>query len=403
MSDKSETQTQTLFNNIMSKGKTINSNLNEKIKKLDTLNTDFKTTLTGKLQEIIGKINEFKNTNLQGLTETKSKLSQVTEELNKTKAELDKTKEELKKIQEGLKTANELLEGCSKSKTILEQQIKDLEAKQQAMQAEYDKKSEADKQTMLQEFQNQKQTMEAEKNELKKQMEEAQSEQTQAIQNLTALQEEHQKLVVSLGTINDFLDEQSQLIDKINIDQPNSGDYTSLLDTIQTGLSGVIGEINNAVTSSPEQKPNSSSSSSSSQTPLADRFFNKYKNLDTNKRNDLINKLQLRPNEKQILNSRLRNFNDNKELINNTLLQIKDIDQILSEYEVKGGKRRRKTMRRKPRKTFKRRKVYRGGYVYSTNKKLDSASSVVSSSEPISRTRSKMKKKYKTKRKASTK
>ena len=44
---------------------------------------------------------------------------------------------------------------------------------------------------------------------------------------------------------------------------------------------------------------------------------------------------------------------------------------------LRGGKRRRKTMKKRGRKS---RKTYRGGYVYSSSKELDKASSVISSS-----------------------
>jgi len=45
-----------------------------------------------------------------------------------------------------------------------------------------------------------------------------------------------------------------------------------------------------------------------------------------------------------------------------------------------GGKRKRRTMKKRPRKTRKIKKRQRGGYIYSSNKELDSASSVISNS-----------------------
>ena len=61
-----------------------------------------------------------------------------------------------------------------------------------------------------------------------------------------------------------------------------------------------------------------------------------------------------------------------------------------------GGKRRRRTMKMRSKSKRRSKKSYKGGYVYSSSKELDKASSIVSTS---SNTKSpKSNKKYKTRR-----
>lgn len=85
-----------------------------------------------------------------------------------------------------------------------------------------------------------------------------------------------------------------------------------------------------------------------------------------------------------------------------TIKRLLRLNSIIIPYNPAGGKRKRRTMKKRPRKTRKLKKRQRGGYVYSSNKELDSASSVISNSsgsKSLSSSSSKSKKMSKTRNK----
>ena len=88
----------TLIQDILKNGESINDELGKKIELLATRNSNFNQQLTKRLNDIIAVIDAFKSTNLQGLTETKNKLTSVTNELETTKANLQQTQNELERI-----------------------------------------------------------------------------------------------------------------------------------------------------------------------------------------------------------------------------------------------------------------------------------------------------------------
>jgi len=191
---------------------------------------------------------------------------------------------------------------------------------------------------------------------------------------LSSLQKDQENLIVSLGNINSFLTKQLELIDSINVNSPNIEEYTSLLDTIQTGLGGVISNINQAV-----------SEPVNSDTLVYDKF------------------ISLTPDQQEAVLQTL-SFNDKTYIennINTTDVVVKrNIRNMLKRYRgelLKGGKgkgkrnKKRKTMKKRSKKT---RKLFKGGYVYSSSKELDKASSIISaSSKTNSKSNSKSNKK----------
>jgi ABC-type transporter Mla subunit MlaD len=399
-----------IIEEIMGNGQKLNDTINEKIKLLGERNQQFNQTLTDKLKEIIGAIEKFKNTNLQGLTETKDKLAAVTKELQDTKEELEKTKIELDRVTTELVNLQTQIQQTNTEKDNLQKQIMELDGKIQKMEMEYENKinaaiqyesqksTEAKKQ-MQQEFDANIAAIEQQKKDLEKRVEEAEKNQNNAINNLSILQKEHDELTSKLVDVNDMLGNHIKQIETINTNQPEYREYEALLDTIHNGLSGVISGIKNAVSST-------SVTNSASQIPY--NFNDNFIKLEK------LSNLMGRPNLKKFLKEKIPNISDsvvealanvsvpgNEKPIKDILLSRKIIipDFDINQDGQKGGRRKRRTMKKRPKKTRKlMKKKQKGGYVYSASKELDKASSVISHSSGKSKGRSSTSLKRKRKR-----
>jgi hypothetical protein len=111
-------------------------------------------------------------------------------------------------------------------------------------------------------------------------------------------------------------------------------------------------------------------------TPLYDAFIQ----LDPEQQEDILKPIY-KMREKDALIAIVNRVIDSRDT--NDISDKKNIDNILSKYNLmpkKGGRRRRKTIKKHCKLTKKRRKLYKGGYVYSSSKELDKSSSVISNS-----------------------
>ena len=393
----------TVIQDILNNGRAINNNLGKKIELLNAHNTSFNKELTKRLNDIITVIDEFKSTNLQGLTETKNKLATVTTELEKTKQNLDQTQAELNRVkQESTNIQNEL-QNTNARKNELEQQVRNLEQRIQDIDTEYKnkingvrqemaEKSTQEKKAMQTEFDKQIAAINDEKTQLQQEINNAKQAQTDAVNKLSNLQKEQEGLIENLGTINAFLAQQLQLIDSIKTEEPNIDNFTGLLESIQQGLTGVITGINSAVSTN-------INTTSQSRTYDIEKNINNLRDLRKNPdkreyerfKNSLSGQIQ---NQIGInINSFDRGDKDAED-------RIRDIFQT-NNIEVPkplstGGKRRRRTMKKRHRRT---RKKMRGGYTYSPSKDLDKSSSIISSTSSGTKSH-KLKKRDKTRRKS---
>lgn len=369
----------TVIQDILNNGKSINDKLQEKISLLNQRNSAFNGTLTKKLNDIISAIGQFKSTNLQGLTETKNKLTSVTDELTATKQQLGQTQSELEQVKNSLATSQSELQTTTTLKTELEQKVTDLNDKIRTLDLEYQNKMNGMNDTMTQKNNEEKNAIKQEydakitelnneKTELQKSIQDAQQSQNGAIEKLSLLQKEQEGLVNNLGSINALLANQLELISSINTDQPNDEEYSKLLETIQNGLGGVISEINQAV----------SSSQQASNTPL----YDKYMTLTQPQKDEILYSLAPEYSQKIVSSPA------DKKNINSILFQRYRGNLLL------GGKRRKykKTMKKDTKKQKRHQKTKRhrktkknlkGGYIYSSSKKLDNSSSVISAPSRI--------------------
>ena len=397
---------------IVEKGTQVNQRLDQKIKALEQHNTAFRTTLINKLQIISEAIDNFKQTNLQGLTETKNDLDEARRQLQETQAELDRTRAELEEVKRQFTDINNRLTATNQEKTNLdakiaqlEQIIRDMETdcnnKISGVRKEMADKSTQEKKQMVQEQEEIKRVSDAQiaelnKNieELRRQSEDAQRGQENAKNELRTLQENQERLLVKLGTVNQMLTSQLEMIDKnIDLNNPNYGDYEGLLDTIQAGLGGVISGINSAVSST---TGSSSSGPQSSGPPgsYSDKDVEQnYNNLLTLKKsfNDItslriyLSKYmkckQISQNQKDILSDRLSQVFASSYKEEAIKTYLKDYEVFIPEPGISGGKRKckRKTMKKIPLKSRKYMKKYqKGGYLYKKDKNLNNASTDVS-------------------------
>ena len=402
---------------IVDKGTQVNQRLDGKIKELKLHNTAFRTTLINKLQIISEAINNFKQTNLQGLTETKNELDEARRQLQATQAELAQTQAELEGVRRQLTDINNRLTATNEEKTNLEAKITQLEKIIRDMKMECDnrinlvRKEMADKSTqerieMVQEeerikkdFENQIAELNKNIADLRSQSENAQRRQENANNELRTLQENQGRLLVKLGTVNQMLASQLEMIDKnIDLNNPNYGDYEGLLNTIQAGLGSVISGINSAVSSttgsSSSGPPSSGPPSSGPTGSYSDKDVEQnYNNLLTLKKsfNDItslriyLSKYmkckQISQKQKDILSDRLSQVFTSSYKEEAIKTYLKDYEVFIPEPGISGGKRKckRKTMKKIPLKSRKHMKKYqKGGYLYNKNDNLDKASADVS-------------------------
>jgi chromosome segregation ATPase len=386
----------TVIQDILKNGKAINDELGKKISLLNQNNGKFKDTFTQKLKSIIAAIDSFKSTNLQGLTDTKEKLTSVTNELNVTKETLARTQSELENIRTALSTTQSELQNVTSVKNGLEQKERELNDKISQLETEYQNKlngvrqemsdkATQEKKNMQQDFDSQIAALNNEKSDLQKGIQEAQQSQTEAVNKLSALQTEQNNLVNNLGEINSLLTRQLELISNINTDQPNDAEYSELLDTIQSSLGGVISEINQAV-------------SGQNQNQSVYDVESNYKKLmslqDENKLNAFLDN-NTDGTVKRAIQTNISNAKNGDPQSIDEIKRVLSANQIKVRSSIFGGKRRTKTMKKKNTKTRKLKQ--RGGYTYSSSRELDKASSIVSSSSG-SKTKSKGKNKNKSKK-----
>jgi len=411
---------------IVEKGKLVNKNLTKKIEVLEQHNNNFRETLINKLTIISNTINDFEKTKLPGLKQTKIDLDAARQQLQNTEAELIQTKAELVDVRNNFDDINNRLKTATVDKDKLDGEIANLVNKVREMELDCSRridvarKEMADKNTEgfkeMEQIQKKIQQDsdakigELNKNieELRRQSEDAQRGQATANNELKALQENQQRLLIKLETVNDVLNSQLEMIDKnIDLNNPNYGDYEGLLDTIQAGLGGVISGINSAVsetTSSSSSGPPSSGPPESYSDTDVEQNYNKLLTLKESFNDITSLKLYLSKymkckkitqTQKDTLSDRLSQVFTSSYKEEAIKSYLKDYKVFIPDPNISGGKRKCKTMKKRPRKSrnlgtrnlgtrnlgtrHKHMKKYqKGGYTYNKNDKLNNASSDVS-------------------------
>jgi DNA repair exonuclease SbcCD ATPase subunit len=277
------------------------------------------------------------------LAESNRLLDEKNKELSEKTSELEAMKASMAQQQQELKTLND---NINKTTTQLN------EAKTEIANA----KSETDKV---------KQEKEQAVTDLTSQLENLKQEKDTVEKNLAGAQGELDTIVATIVTINDNLQKQIDMIDTItnelNVDGPMSDEFKAITDNIATIMMML---------------QNTTNTSSSNSTSMIDKtpFYDKYNLLTQEQKDEVLLEIpyDLRIVIEKDLGIITSDETDPKKKQNSK----RNINNILKKHAE--GKTSYMGGRTKKRRGKRSRKIYRGGYVYSSSKKLDKASSVIS-------------------------
>jgi hypothetical protein len=201
-------------------------------------------------------------------------------------------------------------------------------------------------------------------------------------------QQQSNSLIQKIGQINTTLARQIDLIDTIvaelgNLD--NASDEVAMqFKAVGDNIMAIMNMLNENAPAAAAAPPAPAAASYD-----AEKNFDKLMELDKEDKEQYTNfKRKLDSKIGQIIDNNIRGARDgNPEAINAIKDALRTSQKVVPDLIIRGGKsrrhrrrnNRRKTMKKRYRKTMKR-NHYRGGYVYTSSKELDNASSIVSTS-----------------------
>lgn len=379
-----------VIEDILSKGDLINSRLTNKLTELANRNTNFNRELTTKLEiinDLIQQIANFRINNLAELAETKNNLQSVTDDLNKTKTQLQETQRELQRVNEELNTTKNAIASAEANRNELEEKVRQLEMTIEQIKTEHANKIQELGQEAKQErddlqanFDNQLSAIQQEKINLENEIKNAEKKRDEAINNLNKFEQEQNNLIDKLATINTNLANHLKSIDDMNTSNPNVNDFEQLLQNIEAKLRSIMGGINEAVSNTTLGRPSNNTTQQVS-------FYNTFMGLNQEQKDAIYDILRTKDSgDKYVANIQRYIASQNpsvreKAEINGILLRFFNNDGTTLTEKQRGGKRKRKTMKKRTKKTRKLMKKYqKGGYTYSASKELDKESFIVSGS-----------------------
>lgn len=345
---------------LMELGETVET-INEKVNAGKNKVSEYKKDIIGRLNDVLEQLKRLRQANintLNSIPELKNNLSKAQTELQQKTDELAQTKNQLETSNRSLTELQNRLNNITQE---LETKNKELEAVRQELASEKNKTNDIlkEKDAVIQK--------------LDEEIKNLNEQKTQTETDLARARQEIDSLVDRLSKINDALVQKIKLIDTIAGEFGDNREVLQGFQSITDSIQAIMMMLNNPETISTSNS--TASNTSSSNTPL----YNKYKELPQGQKDMVIQKLYE-------IDSRLGDQiqddlvgsdekNQNGEIKRNNIQNI--LSRNPSVFNFVGGKRRRKTMKKRHRKTQKK---MRGGYVYSSSKELDKASSVISSS-----------------------
>lgn len=166
--------------------------------------------------------------------------------------------------------------------------------------------------------------------------------------------------------INDALVQKIKLIDTIAGEFGDNREVLQGFQAITDSIQAIMLMLNN-----PDSfpRPNATARTTTMETPLYDKFIK----LSEDNQDAILNEISdVRPDLYRTLIENLKN---------KTLIDRQNVQTILKDFYkgdlLRGGRMRRRTMKKLGKNMKKSRKVYKGGYVYSSSKELDKASSII--------------------------
>jgi DNA repair exonuclease SbcCD ATPase subunit len=317
----------------------------------------YKDDIIKQLKNVVDQLEQLKkNSKLSSIPQLQGQLINSNEALQKKNEELNQTK---KQLEDSNRELTNLREKINIITSDLERKNKELT---DALYKSDESNKEKDKII---------QGLNTEIQQLKQQKDEAE-------RKLNATQQDINSLIQRIAMINDTLVKQIGLIDTIAGELGDNSDITEGFQAISGNIQAIINMINSSDRTSQPQ-------------PISS--YDKFVSLSQSQKTDLINKIS------QINEAHARMITEDYPKSKTDITKKQNVENILSKYVdmMRGGKRRRRTMKKRSKKT---KKILKGGYVYSFSKELDKASSVVSNSIKTPNTMNKNKRstrKYKNK------
>ena len=363
------------LNQALSNLETTIGSINTKVEENKGSARAYKAKIIEKLKNLNKTIDELKaNNNLksipqlrQQLEESQTKLGDATKELEDTKTNLADATRDLQESQQKIQQLNSEIENLN---------------------------------VQVQELQNSNQQKTDEIASLNQTLAQLTEQKNSAERNLAAKQQEIDQYIQRLATINTTLASQIGLIDTIvgelgDLDSRND-EVSQQFQAVSDNIMAIMNMVNNPSSNNNYPPAAAAMSSNNNITNLRDLRSNP----DKREYNTFIQSLNREGKQAigQQINDDINKFDSGDSTA------ISKIQNILTQNQINvpplrtSGGRRRKTMKKRHRKTYKK---MRGGYVYSVSKELDKESSVVSaSSGSKTKTRTNLNK-YKTRRKSS--
>lgn len=315
----------------------------------------YKQDIVQKLKEVIERLKELEaNSKLKIDPGLKENLEKTRDELNQKNIELQASNLKLTELQNQLDSINSELANKN-------QQLSELESSNQS------------KDGTIQQLNDEKAALTQQKADIEKQFNDAQTEVN--------------SLIGRIADINNTLVKQIELIDTIAGELDDNTEVANGFKAIADNIQAIMNMINNPNPRDTFIPPPLLGNTKTGTQPNNNfPLYNKFMDLTPQGKNNILGLItNTADNEfiKSILPNEGFDSDDDKQKMEDILKNHKNA--LDKEYEITdkgftGGKRKRKTRKRSHKKTKKTKKGLKGGYVYSSSKELDKASSVISDS-----------------------
>jgi DNA repair exonuclease SbcCD ATPase subunit len=360
------------FNEPLQTIRTTISSIKDKVDQQKAKANGIKAGIIGKLQEIQKQIAQ--------ITNTSQAIAQLKKDLNDARQQIVAKDGEIAQLKSDIEGLRRQVQELTDEKTQIQAQIQQLQDEIERLKRDGQAKD----------------NLIREKTE---QLNALQEQKTQVDNQLATLNRQVAELVNKLTEINTLLSNQINLIDTIFSDYEQGEKIDDQLSAVAANLQLIIDQVNPVGGQSEIQQ------SEQQFTPEIEQLYNDFINSEQGIKNMFYTSLRMKG----------KPYTDYQHIIQDGLYKIKDpntksagisaikgaLQAIKTEGGVsmsftipgsRGGKRRRKTMKKRNKRTRK----MRGGYTYVSSNKLDNSSSVVSVSGSKSSSGSKPKsKKYK--------
>jgi hypothetical protein len=354
--------------------------INKKIEELDRNRNIFNTNLTGRLEYILNLITIFKNTNFSELIKAKEEFTRVSEELKNTQNDLKTKNTEVAAARAEVLTLQQTLADNNNKILQLEQEIKECNeniarlveqhtSEINKLTQENQTNFEQEKARLTEAHKQEVGKLNNEKTTLERQIEKINVEKEKFKTQLDEVNAKYVTLNEQLTQVITILNEHIDLLNGMTTNTPNIGEFQYILDKITSNLTDVINGINQpgppptTTTRPPESYGYDKIEGNFKKLVAYIEFLKLNGTTEPNIKKEFIEKFNKNIDGNPVKISNLDagilldvNTPRNKNEINNILQDKKLIIPDPDPPEKTGGKRKRKTMKKRDR-TFETRNL----------------------------------------------